>query len=58
MQKIWREYPNVQLNGWKLWPAASMLNYRFVPLNYRVLYLNVVALIWCDPASLAAKNAF
>lgn len=44
--KIMQDYPAVQLNGWKLWPAAAMLNYRYVPLNLRVLFLNVVALGW------------
>lgn len=41
-----KEYPTVQLNGWKLWPAAAMFNYRYIPLNLRVLFLNLVALGW------------
>jgi peroxisomal membrane protein 2 len=45
--KVMAEYPKMQLNGWKLWPAAAMFNYRFVPLHLRVLFLNFVALIWC-----------
>lgn len=40
------EYPTIQLNGWKLWPAAAMFNYRYIPLNLRVLFLNLVALGW------------
>ena len=49
--KIVKDYPAVQLNGWKLWPAAAMFNYRYVPLNLRVLFLNIVALGWCAPAA-------
>lgn len=45
--KVVQDYPAVQLNGWKLWPAAAMFNYRYVPLNLRVLFLNFVALGWC-----------
>jgi hypothetical protein len=47
--KVIHDYPGIQLNGWKLWPAAAMFNYRFVPLHLRVLFLNAVALGWCAP---------
>ena len=32
--------------NWKLWPPANFINFRFVPLNYRVLFTNMVAVIW------------
>lgn len=44
--KLQRDYPGVQVNGWKLWPLASLVNYRFVPLKLRVLFVNIVALFW------------
>lgn len=44
--KIRRDYVLVQLNGWKLWPLAALINYKFVPLQFRVLFVNVVALCW------------
>lgn len=44
--KIVRDYPLVQLNGWKVWPLAALINYRFVPLQFRVLFVNLVALGW------------
>ena len=48
--KLAADYPAVQLAGWRLWPAAAMFNYKFVPLNLRVLFLNMVALGWCAHA--------
>eukprot|EP01025_Chloroclados_australasicus_P008324 TRINITY_DN12918_c0_g1_i1.p2 TRINITY_DN12918_c0_g1~~TRINITY_DN12918_c0_g1_i1.p2 ORF type:complete len:189 (+),score=10.60 TRINITY_DN12918_c0_g1_i1:70-567(+) len=54
--KIWNEYPSIQMNGWKLWPAAAMFNYRFVPLNVRVLFLNLVALGWTTFLSVTASS--
>lgn len=49
------EYPTIQLNGWKLWPAAAMFNYRYIPLNLRVLFLNLIALGWCASSALSLR---
>ncbi|EFJ42510.1 hypothetical protein VOLCADRAFT_107206 [Volvox carteri f. nagariensis] len=56
-QKIAKDYPGVQLNGWRLWPLAALINYRFVPLQFRVLFINVVAFIWTTFLLLKAKRA-
>lgn len=53
MARLARDYPGVQRNGWRVWPLASFLNYRFVPLQLRVLFVNLVALCWCVGAALA-----
>lgn len=55
--KIKSDYPNVQLNGWKLWPLAALINYKFVPIQFRVLFVNVVALIWSIFLLLRARGA-
>jgi hypothetical protein len=44
--RLRRDYPSVQQQGWRLWPLASLVNYRFVPIQYRVLFVNLVALCW------------
>ncbi|WIA31996.1 hypothetical protein OEZ86_002850 [Tetradesmus obliquus] len=41
-----REYPALQVNGWRVWSVVSLINYRFVPLQFRVLFANIVALFW------------
>jgi len=45
-EKLNQEYVEVLLNGWKLWPAAQIINFYFVPFLLRPLYVNVVALFW------------
>jgi Mpv17 / PMP22 family len=49
LHKVAAEYPRVQARGWRLWPVAAMVNYKFVPLPLRVLFLSCVALGWCAP---------
>lgn len=44
--RVRRDYLAVQRNGWRVWPLAGLINYRFVPLEYRVLFMNMVALLW------------
>lgn len=55
--KISRDYVSVQLNGWKLWPIAALINYQFVPLKFRVLFINVVALVWSTFLLLRSRSA-
>ncbi|KAG6541468.1 hypothetical protein Mapa_017141 [Marchantia paleacea] len=37
------DYPSVQLNAWRFWPIVSLLNYRYVPPQLRVLFQNLAA---------------
>jgi len=34
------------LSAWKFWPAVNLWSFRFVPVPYRVLYANVMSLLW------------
>ena len=36
----------IYVNAWKFWPLWSMIMYGFVPLHYRVLWLNSGSLGW------------
>ena len=38
-------WPTLVVN-WYIWPAAQMLNFTLVPLQYRVLFVNSVAILW------------
>ncbi|KRX04325.1 hypothetical protein PPERSA_03565 [Pseudocohnilembus persalinus] len=35
-----------QKTSYKLWPAAQMINYYFVPVQFRMLYVNLVGVGW------------
>ena len=55
-QRIRKDYRAVQLYGWRLWPMAALINYKFVPLQFRVLFINVVALLWTTFLILRSKR--
>ena len=40
--KFW---PSMIVN-WKIWPAAQLINFGLIPLNYRVLFANFIGLFW------------
>jgi len=40
--KLW---PTLQVN-WVVWPVLQAVNMSVVPLQYRLLYINVCSLFW------------
>lgn len=32
--------------GWRLWPAAQAVNFFIIPLQFRVVFINIVAVGW------------
>lgn len=34
------------LTNWKIWPAAMVVNFWFMPLKYQVLFANFVGFFW------------
>lgn len=43
-EKIKSTYVTALTRNWMLWPAVQTLNFKFVPLQYQVLAVNVVAI--------------
>jgi len=39
-------YVDIVLTNWKIWPATQMLNFYLVPVQHRILMVNIVALFW------------
>jgi protein Mpv17 len=37
---------DTMIMNWKIWPAAQILNFWLIPMPYRVLFVNVVGLVW------------
>eukprot|EP00741_Cyanophora_paradoxa_P013604 tig00020703_g13134.t1 len=32
--------------NWRVWPLANLINYKYVPVQLRVLFCNIVSLFW------------
>lgn len=45
-QRIISSMPSVMVANWGLWIPAQIINFRFVPTKFQVLYSNFIALIW------------
>lgn len=40
------KFLTVYITDWSVWPAAQFLNFFFIPLQYRVLYINVMTMFY------------
>lgn len=43
-KKLESTYFSALSRNWMVWPAVQAINFKFVPLDYRVLVVNVVSL--------------
>lgn len=48
------KFPATLAANYALWPAANFVNFRFVPPEQRILYINVVAVGWVSVLSTLA----
>uniref|UniRef100_A0A7E4V7K5 Mitochondrial inner membrane protein Mpv17 n=1 Tax=Panagrellus redivivus TaxID=6233 RepID=A0A7E4V7K5_PANRE len=44
--KLKTVYVDIMTTFYKVWPAILMFTYTYVPLNYRVVFIQVTALFW------------
>jgi hypothetical protein len=62
IQTIWEktraDFLRVIMAGAVIWPPAQMVNFFFVPLPYRVLFINLVGFGWSTYTSLVASKTF
>ena len=53
---IRKDFKSVQMNGWRLWPMAQLINQSFIPLELRVLWTNLVSLLWTSFLIMRVKS--
>lgn len=51
-EKMW---PTLRVN-WVVWPVVQAVNFSLVPLQFRVLFVNIVGLFWSGFLSLQANK--
>nr|XP_022289368.1 protein sym-1-like isoform X1 [Crassostrea virginica] len=55
--KIKKDYYDVITTNWKIWPAAQIINFTFVPLQHRIMVVNIVSIGWnCYMAWISEKE--
>lgn len=56
MDKLRTSYVPTLLTNWMVWPAVQLVNFKLIPLNHRLLVVNLLSLgIFLE--SLHAPNA-
>lgn len=44
--KLEKTYTTALQKNWMVWPFVQLINFRFIPLEHRVLLVNVISLGW------------
>mmetsp|Transcript_19164 Transcript_19164/g.34678 ORF Transcript_19164/g.34678 Transcript_19164/m.34678 type:complete len:186 (-) Transcript_19164:119-676(-) len=55
VRKIKTDFFTIQRKAWKVWPLAALINYKVVPVQFRVLVINLVALLWTTILIISSK---
>ncbi|GAB1310244.1 Protein required for ethanol metabolism [Madurella fahalii] len=45
-EKIDKSYSSALTTNWMIWPFVQMVNFKVVPLEHRVLFVNVISIGW------------
>ncbi|KAH6650955.1 hypothetical protein F5144DRAFT_69009 [Chaetomium tenue] len=45
-EKLQRSYSEALLTNWMIWPFVQMVNFKFMPLQHRLLFVNVISIGW------------
>jgi len=55
---MWHEFGAVTANSCAFWVPAQFVNFRFVPLHLRPLYLNAGMVLWTAYLSIASHRSY
>jgi protein Mpv17 len=45
-EKLQKNYVTALTSNYMIWPFVQIVNFKFIPLHYRVLFVNVVSIGW------------
>jgi len=50
ISECWREFimkfPAIYLFDWIIWPPTQYINFKYIPQSARVLYVNIITVLW------------
>lgn len=56
-EKLRKNYTNALTRNWMVWPFVQLVNFKYLPLQHRVMFVNVVSLGWnCYLSSMAVAK--
>lgn len=44
--KLQKSYTTALTTNWMIWPFVQMVNFKFIPLHHRLLFVNTVSIGW------------
>jgi protein Mpv17 len=50
------QFPKIVTNGALVWPFVNIINFKFVPIPYRLLFINVIGVGWNSYLSFETYN--
>ncbi|KAJ1026911.1 hypothetical protein NDA16_002204 [Ustilago loliicola] len=54
--KFGEMYIPALLANWQLWPLVQLVNFRYMPLKYRVPFISTVGILWTIGLSLLSQS--
>lgn len=57
IETIKNEFWGIQTKSWPFWMSVQAINFRFMPLAYRVLFIQVASILWNTYLSWKASSA-
>jgi hypothetical protein len=45
-EKLRTKWMGALVASWRFWPAVNIFNFAFIPVHFRVLYVNCLSLFW------------
>lgn len=57
VERLKRDYCNILIMNYKIWPAAQLINFAVIPLNFQVVFAQFVAVIWNTYLSMTLGNS-